>query len=97
MVGAFYDDMPRQHEKLRQALKDEDSTLIKRQAHRIKGASVSIRANMLADVAQEVEKAAAEGKPEEVRNLYEKVEVALKKALKALEKSGLLDEKPLHT
>jgi signal transduction histidine kinase/HPt (histidine-containing phosphotransfer) domain-containing protein/BarA-like signal transduction histidine kinase len=92
MAGIFYDDMPLQLEKLRHAFADEDINLIRRQAHTIKGASAAIRANLLADAAMQVEKAAIEEKHQEAFELFKRLEPELEKARKALETSGLLDK-----
>jgi HPt (histidine-containing phosphotransfer) domain-containing protein len=92
ITGIFYNDMPHQLEIFRQALTDEDIKLITRQAHTIKGASDNIKANLLADAALQVEKAAINGRPQEAFGLFKKLEIELEKVRKTLLKSGFLDK-----
>jgi len=92
MATVFYDDMPRQIEKLKQAFLDEDIKVVRRQAHTIKGSASIFKANLLSEAALQVETAAKEGRSAEAAEYFQKAERELDKALEALSESGLLDE-----
>ncbi len=91
MAYIFYEDMPRVLEKLRKVLEDEDAALIMREAHTISGASSSLKANKLAEVAVRVEQAASRGRYSDASRLFERLGVELEKVRTALEITGILD------
>jgi HPt (histidine-containing phosphotransfer) domain-containing protein len=61
ILNAFFDDMPRQIEKLNDLLKNGDAQTCGRQAHSIKGAAAHVGGERLRQVALEMEKAGDAG------------------------------------
>ncbi|MBE9581743.1 MAG: response regulator [Proteobacteria bacterium] len=62
VISVFMKDAPMQLEQLRQALNDNDAERVRRQAHRIKGASANIGAQALSGLACEIETAGKDAK-----------------------------------
>jgi len=74
VISVFMKDAPVQLEQLRQALKDNDAERVRRQAHRIKGASANIGAQALSDLAFEIETAGKDAKLDVALPLVGKLE-----------------------
>jgi len=74
IISGFMNDMPVQLDQLKQALNNDDATLLKRQAHKIKGASVNIGAQAMSDVAFEIEVAGKDCEPDTALALVGKLE-----------------------
>ena len=60
-LDAYLDDAPKQVEALRSAIEHGDSTLVRRVAHALKGASATIGATAMREVAIQMEQAAEQG------------------------------------
>ena len=74
VISVFMKDAPVQLEQLRQALNDNDAERVRRQAHRIKGASANIGAQALSDLAFEIETAGKDAKLDVALPLVGKLE-----------------------
>ena len=96
MAIVFYDDIPQVLEKLAQALMNEDTALIMKEAHTIKGASDNIKARALSEAALMVEKAASSGKHKDAFRLFKLLKIELEKVRNALVKSGIMNVKSLE-
>ncbi len=85
IAGVYYDDMPKQLRKLKEALEEEDAVVVRRQAHSIKGASSNIKAGFVQEVARKIEKAAGGGDLETSRELIPTLECEFERVHKTLE------------
>jgi len=74
IIEVFLKDIPLQMEKLKKDLQNEETAVIQRQAHTIKGAAANINAELMRQAAWEVEMAAKEGNREKARTLVPIVE-----------------------
>jgi len=89
LLDTFVQDIPARLEELKQALADNDSTLLRQQAHAIKGASANIGAHALREVSFEVEKAGKDRKMDRALPLVEKLERELEKFRSMVSESSL--------
>jgi HPt (histidine-containing phosphotransfer) domain-containing protein len=84
IISGFMNDMPVQLAQLKQALNNDDATLLKRQAHKIKWASVNIGAQAMSDVAFEIEVAGKDCEPDTAIALVGKLEQEFERFRSAL-------------
>ena len=89
LLDTFVQDIPARLEELKQALADNDSTLLRQQAHAIKGASANIGAHALREVSFEVEKAGKDRKMDRALPLVGKLERELEKFRSMVSESSL--------
>jgi HPt (histidine-containing phosphotransfer) domain-containing protein len=74
IAAGFLDDIAKQLVSLRSCVETVDHSAVRRLAHTIKGAAANVGAPQLKSAAQRMEKAAGEGRPEEVERLLRELE-----------------------
>jgi len=84
LVRIFLEDAVVQMLALKAALEAADLERIERSAHRLKGSAMNVSAQLTADLAQQIEQRARAGQAPEARTLWEKLEVEVSRARKAL-------------
>ena len=70
IIDVFLNDMPLQFQKLKKALDENDPVILERQGHTIKSASANIGAEVLSEIAGEIESAAKKGELEDVYKYF---------------------------
>jgi HPt (histidine-containing phosphotransfer) domain-containing protein len=84
LVEMYFADLATQLEVLREALETDDSETVAAAAHRIKGASLSIGATLVASFASEIEQAGKSGELERCEELLESLDTELEPTRDAL-------------
>ncbi|MBW2108266.1 MAG: response regulator [Deltaproteobacteria bacterium] len=79
VVGIFLNDVPGQMQALKDALGQNDAEAVCQKAHRIKGASANIGAEMVRTAALEVEKAGRNGDLDGTPDLLKKLEAEIQR------------------
>jgi CheY-like chemotaxis protein len=80
----FINDAPRQMDRLKESLDDNDTALAELQAHSLKSTAANIGANLMKSEAFKVELAAKDNNLNDARAHYRKLEHELKKVLNVL-------------
>jgi HPt (histidine-containing phosphotransfer) domain-containing protein len=86
ITAIFMKNVPGQMERLREALRSNDTPLVEILSHSLKGSASMIGAHPLRDAALRVERAAIEGDLEKARSLYVDMDSELKNVLSSLSK-----------
>lgn len=73
IIHIFFEDTPYKMEKLHQAIENNDATSVEMQAHSLKGSAGNIGANVIKEVALQMELAGKEKDLENARSLYKKL------------------------
>ena len=75
LMHIFYTDMPIKINELEQAYQEKNVLKIKKIAHSIKGISISMRCNKIAEIAEDMMQDAAKEKTENIENLIKNMKV----------------------
>ncbi|MDZ7260972.1 MAG: response regulator [candidate division KSB1 bacterium] len=92
LIEIFLQDVPVQIEKLQQALKDSNATVVERIGHTIKGACANVEARALKEVAFEIEKSGRDRKLDRVYPLVEQLTQDFQRLKSTLSELGLSNE-----
>lgn len=85
LVAAYLSDAPRLYAGLVEALRADDSERVRRQAHKLKGASLSLGASRLVELCQLVEERAAQADLAPCQALVDEAAQELERATSALQ------------
>jgi HPt (histidine-containing phosphotransfer) domain-containing protein len=88
IIPAFLQDAPQQLRQLKEFLEHEDMAGARCQSHALKGASATIAANAMSEIAFKMEKASEAGKMPEVAVWMPRLEEAFGHLEKAVKESG---------
>ncbi|MDY6986797.1 MAG: response regulator [Thermodesulfobacteriota bacterium] len=89
LLGIFLEDIPSQLRKLKQAVEDQDASLVEQCAHAIKGASANIGADALKGAAHEMERAGKDRDMGKAHFLVRKLEGRFEELRTLLSYTGL--------
>lgn len=89
VLGGFMEDMPGQIEALRKYLEDGDQEGAERQAHTMKGAAANVGAEVMREIAEELEMTAKKGELEVVRDRLPSLVEASREFQDEVEKKNL--------
>ncbi len=93
VLETFLEDVPRQIEALKGALKEGEAPLVRRQAHTLKGAAGNVGAVALQEVAFRMEKASAAEAMDKAASLMSQVAEQFRILQEAINHSGLVNAK----
>jgi two-component system sensor histidine kinase/response regulator len=85
IVRLFLENGPKRVDQIREAMDDEDLEVPERGAHSLKSSAANVGAQLLQEVASDLESAASEGDLKRVRELVPNLEQAFEQAVQELE------------
>lgn len=89
IIGIFFEDYPKDFERLKQAVRGRDLSEAKRVAHTLKGSFANVGGMRASQIAAEMEKSAALGREPELGQALEELQAAFE--LYRAEAQGFLD------
>ena len=84
IVRLFLENGPKRVDQIREAMDDEDLEVPERGAHSLKSSAANVGAQLLQEVASDLESAASEGDLKRVRELVPNLEQAFEQAVQEL-------------